>query len=42
LKLFPIIEEVIKTLVQEYPAFETINVEKKEEPDMRSILGFLN
>lgn len=43
LKLLPIIEEVINSLAKETLPYEIFELgEKKEEPDMRSILGFLN
>ncbi len=43
LKLFPIVEEVLKTIVQETTPFEYLKIgERHGEADMRSILGFLN
>ena len=42
-KLLPILEEVLKVLVKESePCPVDFIPEKREEPDMRSILGFLN
>ena len=42
-KLLPILEQVIEVLVKETePCIIDFEPEKKEEPDMRSILGFLN
>lgn len=43
IKLFPIIEEVLKTLAPESTNFEYLHMgDRQEEADMRSILGFLN